>query len=162
MPARRGAGCVCEPRPQPGRIFTTDLASAAAHAQSCKVPAACTCGPSKAQSDHVQGKGGRVRVKQGSLQEETALRQHLRQLGPSPENLLQCSHLAELLMVLGDFGAAQRLQHALGSQQAAHAEAAAWLSRHPPAEDAAQPQQGAKQPAAAEWKWHILSDVRTA
>ena len=101
-----------------------------------------------------------MRVKQGSLQEETALRQHLQQLGASVEHLTQCSHLAEVLIVLGDFGAAQGLQSALSVLQAAQSEAAAWLEQHPAPEPAAQAR--TKQPAAAEWKWHVLSETRTA
>ena len=103
-----------------------------------------------------------MRVKQGSLQEETALRQHLHQLGPSPEHLEQCSHLAELLVALGSFRAAQRLQSAVSALQTAHAGAAAWLQQHQAPEAAAGQAQRSKPPAAAEWKWHILSELRTS
>ena len=101
------------------------------------------------------------KIKQGAAQEEAALQQHVLQLAPTQAHLQQAGQLSELLILFGQFEAAQKLQAALSALQAASAEAAVWVHEHPVQGLLPQGVEQARKQSTSEvqWKWHVLKDL---
>lgn len=146
-------------------VYTDATHTAATLMSSSRPPS--TVGGRRAERKHKKaGKKGRIR--QGSAGEEGALVEHLRGLGPPDFSLEHGGALAELLIVLGHFEDAKKLQTQLASWLSLHHQVGVEVEKAAAEDKVSQQEQtvgahveksGVQVPlqgGIAGWKWEVL------
>ena len=109
--------------------------------------AALTAGGKKPRKSSKSKKAKKFKIKQGSPEEEAALIAHLHQLHPDASLMQDVSQLMELLIFLGFFDDARRLQSSLDGFIKNHRLIIDQISIHASLPDKA---------SGVRWKWDIL------